>query len=244
MDQADKLCHAFVGERISKSNNVGQSITACRECQRPLCLLCGGRLEHSPTDDSHRCVPIDTDDAVFEGLKRGKDYQICPSERCGMKIELSEACNAMRCHCGTTFCYICGEPANEGSDHWTKKPNGCPKYHQPGAENARYDAPVHPPARPRFVTPPRRTLYDELFGGEDHGPEGIRFAGLRIPLWPAGEEQRFDFDNLRNRMRALRATRLYALGGERPNAIVDAIMDAAEDKDEDEDGNGDGHDQP
>lgn len=114
-DRAGDLCHSFVGEMIPRSNNMGQSITACRECQRPLCLLCGGRFEHNPTDDSHRCVPIDTADAAFEGLKRGKGYQICPSERCGMRIELSEACNAMRCHCGTTLCYICGEPATRGA---------------------------------------------------------------------------------------------------------------------------------
>lgn len=211
---------------------------------------------HNPPDDPHRCIPIDTDDAAFEGLKKGKDYQICPSERCGMKIQLSAACNEMSCPCGTQFCYVCGEAVSDKSEHWTKEPDGCPRFNQPGAPNAHFDPPVR---RLRIRFPPpnaRRNPLHENGGGTDHGLDGVRFAGLRIrngvgpeqtrerptrnPLWPVEEERRFHFDDPRNRVRALVITRLHALGGERRNAIVDAIMDVTEN----EDGNGDGHDQP
>ena len=148
-------CQKFLDEKLPESSSTvhGSVRRICQTCQRLSCLLCGGRFEHNSPENSHRCAPIETDDAAFEGLNRGKDYQICPSERCGIKIELSEACNAISCRCGTQFCYVCGEPARERSDHWIEKPNGCPKYGQRGAPNARFDAPIRP-TRLRFVLPP------------------------------------------------------------------------------------------
>jgi hypothetical protein len=94
-----------------------------------------------------------------------------------MKIQLKDACNAMCCGCGTPFCYVCGEPAREGSDHWIKKPNGCPKYGPRDATNPIFEAPMRQPVL-RFVEPPRpqRHPLDDL----EHGPDGLRFAGLRI----------------------------------------------------------------
>jgi hypothetical protein len=57
-----------------------------------------------------------------------------------------------------------------------KKPNGCPKYGQRGAPNARFQAPIRRPQQVTFVDEPQRHPLDDL----DHGPEGLRFAGLRI----------------------------------------------------------------
>jgi hypothetical protein len=250
MKHSGERCQKFLGEKIQESNTTrhGQPTVICQKCQRRSCLLCGGRFDHDAPQSSHRCIPIDTDDAAFEGLKRGRDYQICPSDRCGMRIELSAACNAMTCRCGTQFCYVCGELAGDQSDHWTKKkPNGCPRYNQPGAPNAQFDAPIRQ-SRLRFVSPlpgARRTPLNDPYEQIVHGADGLRFAGLRItdsvgvrsqdhqiheraernPLRLTEEDRRpnFTFDNPRNRMRALVATRLHALSGEPQDEIVEAI---------------------
>lgn len=246
MKHSGERCQKFLGEKIPENNTTrhGQPTVICRKCQRRSCLLCGGRFDHDAPQSSHRCVPIDTGDAAFEGLKGGRDYQICPAERCRMKIELSAACNAMTCRCGTQFCYICGESVGDKSDHWTKrKPDGCPTFNQPGAPNAQFDAPIRRPTHLRFVSPPPEVRRNSL--NDEHGLDGLRFAGLRLadgaevrlqdhqlherpernPLRPAEEDPRimFTFDNPRNRMRALVATRLHALRGERQNEILQAI---------------------
>lgn len=155
-ENSRERCQQFVGEKLPESskNCHGSRRRICRTCQRLSCLVCGGRFEYDSPENSQRCAPIEIDDAAFEGLKRGKDYQVCPSERCGIKVELSEACNAISCRCGTQFCYVCGEPARERSDHWIEKPNGCPKYGQRGAENAQFEVRVRQPGRLRFVLPP------------------------------------------------------------------------------------------
>lgn len=83
----------------------------------------------------------------------------------------------MCCGCGTPFCYVCGEPAREGSDHWIKKPDGCPKYGPRDAPNPMFQAPMRQPVL-RFVEPPRPRRHP--LDDHDHGPDGLRFAGLRV----------------------------------------------------------------
>jgi hypothetical protein len=227
-DQPVEQCQKFLGRQVSRSDGDGNSFTICSKCQRPSCRLCKGRFEHDPPRSSHRCIHNDANEKAFEGLKRGKDYQICPSEQCGIKIELKAACNAMRCdYRGTRFCYVCGEPAAERSDHWAREPDACPRYNQPGADNARFD-----PTRLR--------------------PLGLRHFGLRIvapalgtrrnPMdlfnEPIATERGILIDNnhghpLPNPARAISGSRhhplqvvmaaLYALvvHGERRNAIRD-----------------------
>jgi hypothetical protein len=54
------------------------------------------RILHNTPRNPHKCMPldaVDTEGAAFEGLKRGKDYQICPSERWGRRLELSDGCS-------------------------------------------------------------------------------------------------------------------------------------------------------
>jgi hypothetical protein len=40
--------------------------------------------------------------------------------------------------CGTNFCFICGAETDHDSGHWNVG-NPCPRYNQPGAENAQHD---------------------------------------------------------------------------------------------------------
>ncbi|KAK5112838.1 hypothetical protein LTR85_011065 [Meristemomyces frigidus] len=78
------------------------------------------------------------EDAAFAGLERGKHWQFCPKEGCRRRVELSEACNHIVCgFCDTGFCFICGEKADEDSDHWI--PGGCPRYGQPDSPTAGFD---------------------------------------------------------------------------------------------------------
>lgn len=197
----------------------GDAFIECGKCQRPSCRFCGGRLEHDPLLIPHQCVHQDADETAFEGLKKGKDYQICPSEQCGIKIELQAACNAMRCGCDMQFCYVCGEPATEGSDHWTEKVGGCPRYNQPGANNARFD-PRRPTWAVRVITPPRRNPLD-LFDEPMPVPRGtIVRSNHGHPL----PDQALAVSDPRHHPLALIGLGLLALAlrGERRNAIWDA----------------------
>jgi hypothetical protein len=79
------------------------------------------------------------DAMVPEGLVRRVDFQRC--SKCKIAIGLRDGCNHMACtKCGHNFCYICGEDAREDSGHWS--PGGCPRYGQPGQQNAIFDGAV------------------------------------------------------------------------------------------------------
>lgn len=66
-------------------------------------------------------------DKDLGGLTRGQEYQLCP--RCDRPVQLTEACNRIRCHCGQSFYYVRGEKARSDSRHWTFP--GCPRWGQP-----------------------------------------------------------------------------------------------------------------
>ncbi|KAK3114004.1 hypothetical protein LTR53_008108 [Teratosphaeriaceae sp. CCFEE 6253] len=72
------------------------------------------------------------------GLLRGRDFQICPNDDCRRRVTLWDGCNHLFCRCGTDLCFICGkEVAHDDPEHWA--PGGCPRWNQPGADNAGYD---------------------------------------------------------------------------------------------------------
>ncbi|EKX35951.1 hypothetical protein GUITHDRAFT_146109 [Guillardia theta CCMP2712] len=67
----------------------------CPACRRSYCLKCS------------------KEDRKFLGLVSRKGMKKCPS--CNFWVEKSEGCNAMRCRCGTTFCWRCGDDVNKDS---------------------------------------------------------------------------------------------------------------------------------
>jgi hypothetical protein len=97
----DQICQSFLGKSIQNPDDVvrnggNDTITVCRKCHRPSYLACGDRILVNTPHNPHKCIPlnaVDTEGAAFEGLKRGKDYQICPSERCGRRLELRDGCS-------------------------------------------------------------------------------------------------------------------------------------------------------
>jgi hypothetical protein len=97
----DQICQSFLGKSIQNPDDVvrnggNDTITVCRKCHRPSCLACGDRILVNTPHNPHKCIPlnaVDTEGAAFEGLKRGKDYQICPSERCGRRLKLRDGCS-------------------------------------------------------------------------------------------------------------------------------------------------------
>jgi hypothetical protein len=72
----------------------------------------------------------------LEGQVPGRDYQLCPV--CTTAISLTEGCNHMICHCGTSFCFICGLEARDGRGHWTRE-MGCPRWNAVGSGQERWD---------------------------------------------------------------------------------------------------------
>ena len=132
-------CGAFLGRRAN-----GRSCRKCKQCLWYTCLCClesfstSDREGHETTID-HLCDPdieADMRKKAFDGLKRGRDYQDCPSPYCERRVELKDGCNSMRCpSCQTEFCYVCGKEAAHGSGHWRSR---CPQWNQPDSKHATY----------------------------------------------------------------------------------------------------------
>ncbi|KAK5132104.1 hypothetical protein LTR08_000354 [Meristemomyces frigidus] len=142
------LCGAFVGARASEDEDEGEgehvpaADARCPTCQQPTCMACG---ESTPALVPHACKRAElarADVAAFEGLVRGRDYQICPNKRCARKLELRDGCNHIFCMCTQQLCFVCGEQATDTSGHWTRiSPNEvrCPRYNRRDEANAIVD---------------------------------------------------------------------------------------------------------
>lgn len=80
------------------------------------------------------------DENVPEGFVRGKDYQRCPNPKCHEAVSLIDGCNHIVCeYCSQHFCYICGNEALEGSQHWSRADGGCPRWNGANDANAHFD---------------------------------------------------------------------------------------------------------
>ena len=53
-------------------------------------------------------------DLVTDRLIREMGWKRCPD--CHSVVERRGGCNAVKCRCGTSFCYLCGEAAHRGAD--------------------------------------------------------------------------------------------------------------------------------
>ncbi|KAJ5065708.1 hypothetical protein J3E72DRAFT_182704 [Bipolaris maydis] len=91
-------------------------ICKVEECGSWTCVHCKTLLDKNNL--THTCISNDTDEA-FKQIVLEKGYQRCFA--CGATVELAEACNHIRCICGTSFCYVCGKP-------WAGFRHGCPRY--------------------------------------------------------------------------------------------------------------------
>ena len=157
----------MVGEDARASWVTLASSRLCPRCEARWCLRCAQRCGGFGVE--HDCVPerrLGERRLALGGLKKGKDYQICPYEGCGRTIELAEACNAINCPCGTNFCYVCGVQAGPESEHWLRAEGGCPRYGVAGSA---------------------RLIYDDDFSPADEDTENLEF-------WQRGEGESTTFD--------------------------------------------------
>lgn len=141
-------CGDFVGQRVENAKSDPDAPRAeCPTCHADTCLGCGEpyRFYRGYGGEAHACKRAEiteSEAAAFEGLVRGKDYQICPNKRCGRRIELQDGCNHVHCMCSQQLCFVCGDPAATGSQHWTSTgPDDvkCPRYNHPSAQNALWE---------------------------------------------------------------------------------------------------------
>jgi hypothetical protein len=144
LDFKIEICGDFIGARQKPIKNGILVFGRCKGlgCQNVTCMVCEYYCNSNAEDMLQHICPgksraNEKRAQAFSGLKRGKDWQQCPSRQCERRIELSEACNHISCQCGMGFCFICGKEADGESDHWRK--GGCPRYHQPGDANVEYD---------------------------------------------------------------------------------------------------------
>ena len=113
--------------------SANQKAILCKKCEKETCSNCTATFELST---AHSClVEKEKHQQRFEGLVRGRDYQLCPD--CARPINLRDGCNHITCTCRTHFCYLCGgkewQVALKGGDLFYRCENGCPQYNgQPG----------------------------------------------------------------------------------------------------------------
>lgn len=126
-------CGEFLGSR-----GIQFAFRQCQCCGRKTCTDCAATIKGRPLD--HVCEKKSNETCqAFKGLTKGRDYQVCT---CGCVVQLRDGCNHIKCRipaCRRTFCYICGEDAVEDSNHWAVG-SSCPKWNQPDAPNARFEA--------------------------------------------------------------------------------------------------------
>jgi len=133
----------FVGTKVAPSSHQGAdfiAVSKCHSCEGATCMICATHLDKDASLSQifqHGCkeklaATERVQDAIINGSERGKTYQLCPT--CKREIHREDACNHMKCACGTEFCYVCGEPAKGNIDHWSR--GVCPKWpNRPAANN-------------------------------------------------------------------------------------------------------------
>jgi hypothetical protein len=118
----------------------------CEVCAWYTCLRCEesfstGFVAGGEAAIEHECDPQrdgEVEERAFRGLKRGREWQVCPNGKCKRRVELSDGCNHVRCVCREHFCSICGAPVRDGEGHWRRE-GGCPRFGQKGEDRAIYD---------------------------------------------------------------------------------------------------------
>ncbi|CZT23071.1 uncharacterized protein RCC_08781 [Ramularia collo-cygni] len=170
-------CSAFLGH-ISKE----EFLVLCEECHSTTCMSCCKIVRYirirALLSRPHKCKKLgDPNDHQLPEETRGKEWQVCPGEGCGILVTLKDGCNHVICTvsaCRTEFCFFCGKPAKGSSGHWRNRgPTSCPRYgtthlpeaEAPGAMDAiieqaqemrlRLDALVEFMDQPDILQPPR-----------------------------------------------------------------------------------------
>ncbi|KAK5107622.1 hypothetical protein LTR62_000957 [Meristemomyces frigidus] len=126
-------------------------IGKCDKCNGTVCKGCGrpkhpgqGNRGFVDNEAEYYCqcnAPATAAAAAsqYDGLEKGIDYQLCP--QCRVPVHLAAGCNHMKCPsaaCAASFCFICGELAEDDSGHWAMG-MPCPRWNARGAANAHHD---------------------------------------------------------------------------------------------------------
>ncbi|CAA7032108.1 unnamed protein product [Microthlaspi erraticum] len=110
----DQSCSYLMSKKeLGSSVDDESGLRRCFKCFRSFCLRCKvpwhsslsckayKKLHPNPQDDD------DEDDAKLRSLAKRKGWRQCG--KCHYMVERIEGCFFMRCRCGNTFCYMCGE---------------------------------------------------------------------------------------------------------------------------------------
>ena len=92
-DPDTKLCPKNDCEGLIKRNDNEMQCTLCKSFFCPSCLLA---LHKGPCDRRE-----------LEFFEKNLKYRQC--KKCHFMIEKNRGCNHMRCRCGYSFCYVCGD---------------------------------------------------------------------------------------------------------------------------------------
>lgn len=134
-----------LGPFVREASAVIKESAKCHSCSGVTCLKCRRYTRRpliSRADFYHECEEFQhskDDVSTFSKETRGQEWQLCPG--CGAMSALVEACNHVHCSihaCGKSYCFVCGEPAKEGFEHWRE--GGCPRYGHPSdPDGGRFD---------------------------------------------------------------------------------------------------------
>ncbi|KIW35757.1 uncharacterized protein PV06_11904 [Exophiala oligosperma] len=119
------------------------------ECVNPSCLEVSCTKCKKQYHPGVKCDSTTKERTLKEETETYKVIKSCPS--CSRDIERESGCSHMKCICGTTFCYVCGE--NISKDVWG---HGCKVFDQPRRSRLVVRRDVHPNIGERSVGYERR----------------------------------------------------------------------------------------
>ncbi|KAK8079106.1 hypothetical protein PG994_002913 [Apiospora phragmitis] len=97
-------CHEFVPEHFV----VGGKLATCATCKTFTCVPCGKALHAGDCAE-------DADMNTTLALGKKKGWKQCPN--CKTLIEHVQGCHEISCHCGHSFCFICGKQYEDCTCH-------------------------------------------------------------------------------------------------------------------------------
>lgn len=194
------FCNTFLGLE-------GKGVSLCPTCKGWMCMEC--RDIAAPKPELHTCDDTKTEgeSKAFDPATKGKEWQECPNPACAIKCGLRDGCNAMICHCGVHFCFICGEKTNHDSDHWMQG-QACPRWGAVDAPNPMFDTPDPGP-----------------FGFQDGAPFPMMLDGRRVLAFPVNEGLYLDADDALKLLEELTSEQHFMedAQGAVPQVILDMV---------------------
>lgn len=108
---SNRRCSKLLINHSNRRPGAPAHAVICEGCQEETCIICKTQWHENVSCIQNRSV-VNEDDNLFEIFVNRQGYQRCTA--CGATVSKTSGCNSMRCRCGHSFCYLCGQPDAHG----------------------------------------------------------------------------------------------------------------------------------